>query len=52
MRKLNKPIHFNRLFLTGKEIKYINQTIRSNSLQGNGLFTRKVYKMDRGKFYM
>lgn len=34
-------IHFNKPFLTGKEIEYINDAVKSGKLSGNGIYTKK-----------
>lgn len=38
---LRKPIPFNRPFLTGGEISYIEEAVKSGKISGNGIFTKK-----------
>lgn len=40
---MNKHISFNKPFLTGKEIEYIQEAISSGKISGDGLFTKKVH---------
>src|ERR1035437_775838 len=42
MKKLK--IMFNKPFLTGKEIEYIELSIKSGKISGNGMFTQKCQK--------
>ena len=50
MKKVNKIIPFNHLYLTGQEKKYINKTINSYAIQGNGLYTKKCNAWIEKKF--
>lgn len=36
-----KHIAFNKPFLTGKELEYINEAVKSGKVSGNGIFTKK-----------
>ncbi len=42
---MNYSIPFNRPFLTGNELKYIQQAVESGKISGNGLFTQKCQKI-------
>jgi dTDP-4-amino-4,6-dideoxygalactose transaminase len=37
-------IPFNKPYLTGKEIQYIKQAVKSGKISGNGMFTQKCHK--------
>ena len=43
-------IPFNRPYLTGKEIVYIEEVLKSRHLSGNGIFTKKCQKYFEDKF--
>lgn len=43
-------IPFNKPYITGKEIDYINQTIIMGRLSGNGMFTRKCQTFFENKY--
>ena len=34
-------IPFNKPYLTGKEVQYIEEAVKSGKISGNGLFTKK-----------
>ena len=37
-------IPFNKPYLTGKEIRYIEQAVKSGKISGNGMFTQKCHE--------
>lgn len=43
-------IPFNKPFLAGKEIKYIQESVLSGKISGNGLFTKKCHSFFEEKF--
>ena len=43
-------IPFNKPFLVGKEIKYIEESVLSGKISGNGLFTKKCQTFFEEKF--
>jgi dTDP-4-amino-4,6-dideoxygalactose transaminase len=43
-------IPFNKPYLTGKEIDYINQAVNAGKLSGNGFFTKKCHEYFEKKF--
>lgn len=45
-----KPVPFNKLYLTGKEKKYIAEAIDSGSVSGNGAFTKKCHDFFQKKY--
>ena len=44
MKNGNKHIGFNKPFLTGKEMDYILQAVRTKKISGDGLFTKKCHE--------
>lgn len=46
-----KDISFNEPFVSGKEIEYITQAIRSNHISGDGIFTKKCQELLEEKFH-
>jgi dTDP-4-amino-4,6-dideoxygalactose transaminase len=43
-------IPFNKPQLTGKEIQYIEEAVRSGKISGNGMFTQKCQEFFKGKY--
>jgi dTDP-4-amino-4,6-dideoxygalactose transaminase len=43
-------IPFNKPFLSGNELEYIQQSVRSGKISGNGIFTQKCQKYFEEKF--
>ncbi|HLI95044.1 MAG TPA: dTDP-4-amino-4,6-dideoxygalactose transaminase [Candidatus Baltobacteraceae bacterium] len=44
MRQLQKPVPFNKPFVTGNEIEYLRQAIENAHLSGDGPFTKRIHK--------
>jgi len=47
---MHEQIGFNKPYFTGKEIEYINQTILSGKISGDGLFTTKCHDFFQKKY--
>ena len=48
---LNKmKIPFNKPYLSGKEITYLNEAVNSGKLSGNGIFTKKCHEFFESKY--
>jgi len=39
----NNPIPFNKPYMTGKELFYIEQAVKNGKISGNGIFTQKCH---------
>jgi dTDP-4-amino-4,6-dideoxygalactose transaminase len=48
--KIKNMIPFNKPFLTGKETQYIEQSVRSGKISGNGMFTQKCQQFFEQKY--
>lgn len=46
----HKPIPFNRPYLTGKEIKYIEMALEPRKISGDGSFTQKCHQFFEKKY--
>lgn len=46
----NKPIPFNKPYLTGKEITYISEAFNSGKIAGDGPFTQKCHRFFEKKY--
>lgn len=46
----NKPIPFNKPYLTGKEITYISEALNSGKISGDGSFTQKCHRFFEKKY--
>lgn len=45
-----ESIPFNKPFLTGREVDYIRQAVKSGKISGDGLFTRKCHQFFTERF--
>lgn len=45
-----EKIPFNKPFLTGQELEYIQRAVESGKISGNGLFTQKCHEFFRSRF--
>lgn len=43
-------IPFNKPYLTGKEILYLEQSVKSGKISGNGMFTQKCHKFFENRY--
>ncbi len=50
VKNLPKKITFNKPYLSGKELYYVADAIRSGKTSGNGLYTKKCHDFFEGKF--
>lgn len=44
-------IPFNKPFLTGKELEFIHEAVKSGKISGNGIFTQKCHDIFRTKYH-
>lgn len=45
-----KPINFNKLYYTGKEIEFITQCLTSRKISGDGMFSKKCHAFFEKKY--
>ena len=46
----NKPIPFNKPYMTGKELLYIEQAVKTGKISGNGFFTQKCHHFFENRY--
>jgi dTDP-4-amino-4,6-dideoxygalactose transaminase len=50
LQKNREMIPFNKPYLTGNEIDYINEAVKSGKISGNGIFTKKCHLFFQERF--